>query len=110
MPSCAHAPFHLLYMPAARQKERDPVAMLHPGITRLSNAFVNSKNMQQLGPKPLRRIDAPDELQIVDREIQRMRIDLRGFSHGSMILPENEQGIGVLLKSRQQSQRSAAFI
>src|SRR3569833_290176 len=60
--------------------------------------------MQQLGPEPLRGVDAAHELQVIDREFFSVRVDGCRLSDGSMIFPENEEGVGIVLKAGQQTQ------
>ncbi|MNR22580.1 hypothetical protein D3C85_1395400 [compost metagenome] len=57
--------------------------------------------MEQFGPEPLRRINAPYVFQVINSMALVVPINLFGLLDSGMIFPEDEHGIGIILELRQ---------
>src|SRR5690606_36591487 len=55
--SGANAALHVMDVGAAREDERDPIAVFYPGVTSLSYRLVVAEDAQQFGPEPFGGID-----------------------------------------------------
>jgi len=106
----AYAAFQCSGAGAAGKKEGYPVAVFYPGIYGFSNGVVYSKYVEQLGPEPFGGVDTADELQIIDIEPGGVGVDGGCLFYGAVVLPEDEEGVGVVFEGGEKAEGGACFV
>src|ERR1700722_11503026 len=106
----ADAAFNLCCFCAAGEQERNPIAMLHPGVAGFSNDLIRTKDMQEFGPEPFGRVDAADELEVIDIERRGVGIDGCGLFYGGMVFPEDEEGVWVVAKGGEEAKGGTGLV
>ncbi|MNZ89474.1 hypothetical protein D3C78_1084000 [compost metagenome] len=89
----------------SRQQRRYPVAQFNPGGGGLAYFGVLARDMQDLGPKPLRGINAADIAGIIGKLAAAAQpVDGVSLFNGGVVFPQNKHGIRVIGKFRTQCQ------
>src|SRR5690606_10087280 len=106
----ADAAFHFVNIVSAGKHKRDPVAMLHPRITRLPDPVIRAEDVQQLRPEPFRRMTSTHLFAAIRVEVVRLPVEFSRLGCRCVVLPQDEHRIRILFKSREKRQGRPGFV
>ena len=92
------------------EHSRKPLAIFHYRICLGSHLRILAKHVDCLCPEPFGRIDATLILRVVYIVFLAFHIDLCSFLYSSMVLPEDEHRIRIVLEFRKHSKRSSCLV